>query len=172
MPLPYLPLLIRMHLRYATFCSGSCAEEKMPIGRLDALNNRRDLPKPKVISLMTKETAVAVIALGIFALVVSCCAIDIPAIGNNATALNNTSPEQNATNSTLNGSVDSIINQSNKSDLWNWGDVPAGYVRKNGKIVPEAYLDSDESIMETPNQLSPNNVDKDARTGGLLVQPK
>lgn len=130
---------------------------------------------PKVISLMTKETVVAAIALGIFALVVSCCAIDIPANGNNATALDNTSSEQNATNSTfnpLNGTVDSILNQSNQSDLWNWGDVPAGYVKKNGKIVPEAYLDSDESVMETPNQLSPNNLEKDTRTGGLLVQPK
>jgi hypothetical protein len=124
---------------------------------------------------MTKETAVAVITLGIFALVLSCCAIDIPATGNNTTALVSSISEQNATNSTfspLNGTVDSILNQSNQSELWNWGDVPAGYVRKNGKIVPEAYLDSDESVMETPSQLSPNNVDKDVRTGGLLVQPK
>ena len=124
---------------------------------------------------MTKETVVAAIALGIFALVVSCWAIDNPAIENNATALNNTNPEQNATNSTfspLNGTVDSILNQSNQSDLWNWGDVPAGYVKKNGKIVPEAYIDSDESVMETPNQLSPNNVEKNTRTGGMLVQPK
>ena len=124
---------------------------------------------------MTKETVVAAIALGIFALAVSCCAIDIPANGNNTTALDNTSSEQNATNSTLsslNGTVASILNQSNESDLWDWGDVPSGYVRKNGKIVPEAYLDSDESVMETPNQLSPNNLEKDTRTGGLLVQPK
>ena len=130
---------------------------------------------PKVISLMTKETVIAATALGIFALVVSCCAIDIPATGNNNTELDNTSSEQNATNSTfspLNGTVDSILNQSNQSDLWNWGDVPAGYVKKNGKIVPEAYLDSDESVMETPHELSPNNVDRDTRTGGLLVQPK
>ena len=130
---------------------------------------------PKVISLMTKETVVAAIALGIFALAVSCCAIDIPANGNNTAALDNISSEQNATNSTLsplNGTAASVLNQSNGSDLWSWGDVPAGYVRKNGKIVPEAYLDSDESVMETPNQLSPNNVDKDTRTGGLLVQPK
>lgn len=121
---------------------------------------------------MTKETVVAAIALGIFALAVSCCAIDIPANENNTTALDNTSSEKNATNSTLNGTVASILNQSNESELWDWGDVPAGYVRKNGKIVPEAYLDSDESVMETPNQLSPNNVEKDTRTGGLLVQPK
>ena len=121
------------------------------------------------------RVVIAAIALGIFALVVSCCAIDNPANGNNTTALNNTSTEQNATNSTfspLNGAVASILNQSNQSDLWNWGDVPAGYVKKNGKIVPEAYLDSDESVMETPNQLSPNNVEKNTRTGGLLIQPK
>ena len=124
---------------------------------------------------MTKETVVVAIALGIFALAVSCCAIDTPANGNNATALDNTSSEQNATNSTFSpliDTIDSILNQSNQSDLWNWGDVPAGYVKKNGKIVPEAYVDSDESVMETPNQLSPNNLEKDTRTGGLLVQPK
>lgn len=121
---------------------------------------------------MTKETVVAVIAFGIFALAVSCWAADIPVNGNNTTALDNSSI--NATNSTfspLNGTVASILNQSNQSDLWNWGDVPAGYVRKDGKIVPEANLDSDGSVMETPSQLSPNS-DKYTRTGGLLVNPK
>jgi len=121
---------------------------------------------------MTKETVVAVIAFGIFALAVSCWAVDIPVDGNNTTALDNSST--NATNSTfspLNGAVAAVLNQSNQSDLWSWGDVPAGYVRKDGKIVPEANLDSDGSVMETPSQLSPNSV-KDTRTGGLLVNPK
>ncbi|MDD1738203.1 MAG: hypothetical protein LUQ02_01315 [Methanothrix sp.] len=122
---------------------------------------------------MTRETVIALIAFGIFALAVSCSAVDIPVNGNNTTASDNAST--NVTNSTfslLNGTVDSVLNQSNESDLWNWGDVPAGYVRKNGKIVPEAYLDADESVMETPNQLSPNGLNKDTRTGGLLVNPK
>lgn len=122
---------------------------------------------------MTRETVVAVIAFGIIALAVSCSAVDIPVNGNNTTASDNAST--NVTNSTfspLNGTIDSVLNQSNESDLWNWGDVPAGYARKNGKIVPEAYLDADESVMETPYEISPNRVDKDTRTGGLLVNPK
>jgi hypothetical protein len=122
---------------------------------------------------MTRETVIALIAFGIFALAVSCSAVDIPVNGNNTTASDNVST--NVTNSTfspLNGTIDSVLNQSNESNLWNWGDVPAGYVRENGKIVPEAYLDADESVMETPSQLSPNGLNKDTRTGGLLVNPK
>ena len=122
---------------------------------------------------MTRETVIALIAFGIFALAVSCSAVDMPVNGNNTTASDNVST--NVTNSTfspLNGTIDSVLNQSNESNLWNWGDVPEGYVRKNGKIVPEGYLDADESVMETPSQLSPNGLNKDARTGGLLVSPK
>ena len=126
-----------------------------------------------MIRLMTKQTVVAAIAFSILALAVSCCAVDIPGIGNNTTASDNSSTNlTNSTSAPLNGTIDSVLNQSNESDLWTWGDVPAGYARKDGKIVPEAYLDSDESVMETPSQLSPNTVDKDTRTGGLLVQPK
>lgn len=143
--------------------------------KLDALNNRKDFPKPKVISLMTKERLGAAIALGILLSAISCCAVDFAGNAKNITDSNNTSA-LNATNSTLgpvNDTIDSILNQStNDSGLWSWGDVPAGYTKKDGKIVPESYLDSDKSVMETPSQSSPNNMDKDTRTGGLLVRPK
>ena len=79
----------------------------------------------------------------LFILVISCYAVDLSSSGNNSTSLNNTT-ELNVTNTTLNplnGTIDSILGKSaNKSDLWNWGDVPAGYVRKGGKIVPEAIF--------------------------------
>lgn len=125
---------------------------------------------------MTKETLVAAIAFGIFVLAVSCCAVDLPGNGYNKTALNNTSTAQNITNSTLNpinGTIDSILNEStNESGLWSWGDLPSGYAKKDGKIVPESYLDSDKSVMETPSQLSPNSENTDLRAGGLLVRPQ
>ena len=125
---------------------------------------------------MTKRIVGAVIALALFVLAASCSGVDIGSIGNNTSASNNTSIALNTTNSSLNstnGTVESILaKQTNKSsDLWNWGDVPAGYVRKDGKIVPEAYLDADKSVMETPSMLSPN-TDVDSRTSGLLVRPK
>jgi len=118
----------------------------------------------------------AVIALALFVLAASCSGVDIGSIGNNTSASNNTSIALNITNSSLNstnGTIESIsAKQTNKSsDLWNWGDVPAGYVRKDGKIVPEAYSDADKSVMETPSMLSPN-TDVDSRTSGLLVRPK
>ena len=120
-----------------------------------------------VISFMTKSMVGAGIVFSLFILVVS-------SNGNNSTLLNNTTG-LNVTNTTLNplnGTIDSILGKSaNKSDLWNWGDVPAGYVRKGGKIVPEALSDSDKSVMETPSMLSPN-PNADGRAGGLLVRPE
>jgi hypothetical protein len=115
---------------------------------------------------MTKKILGAGIVFGLFVLAVSCYAVDLTSSGNNSTSLNNT------TAINVINPIDSILgNSSNKSDLWDWGDVPAGYVRKGGKIVPDAYSDSDESVMETPSMLSPNpNVD--GRSAGLLVRPK
>jgi hypothetical protein len=127
-----------------------------------------------VINFMTKSIVGAGIIISLFILAVSCYAVDLSSNGNNTTSLNNTIG-LNATNATLNplnGTFDSILGKSaNKSDLWNWGDVPAGYVRKDGKIVPEALVDSDESVMETPSMLSPN-PNSDFRAGGLLVRPE
>jgi hypothetical protein len=123
---------------------------------------------------MTKRIVGAGIVFSLFILVVSCYAVDLSSNGNNSSSLNNTTG-LNVTSTTLNplnGTIDSIIGKSaNKSDLWNWGDVPAGYVRKGGKIVPEANSESDESVMETPSILSPN-PNTDGRAGGLLVRPE
>lgn len=119
-----------------------------------------------MISLMTKKILGAGIVISLFILAVSCYAADLTSNGNNSTSLNNTTAI-NVTNT-----IDSILgNSANKSDLWDWGDVPAGYVRKGGKIVPDAYSDSDKSVMETPSMLSPN-PNADGRAGGLLVRPK
>jgi hypothetical protein len=125
---------------------------------------------------MIKGIVGAGLAFAFFALAVSCAGLDFASNGNNTTALNNTSIALNITNSSLNstnGTIDDILEKStNKSsDLWNWGDVPAGYVRKGGKIVPEADSDLDESVMETPSMLSPN-PNADFRAGGLLVRPE
>jgi hypothetical protein len=125
---------------------------------------------------MTKKIVGASIAVALFVIAISCNGLDIGSIGNNTSTLNDTSFAANITNIDLNstnGTVESILAKStNKSsDLWNWGDVPAGYTRKDGKIVPDAYSDADESVMETPSMLSPNpNVD--SRISGLLVRPK
>jgi hypothetical protein len=129
----------------------------------------------KVINFMIKDIVSAGIISSLFILVVSCYAVDLSSNGNNTTSLNNTT-ELNATNTTLNplnGTINSILGKSaNKSDLWSWGDVPAGYVRKDGEIVPEALADSDKSVMETPSELSPNNENTDMRAGGQLVRPE
>jgi hypothetical protein len=132
------------------------------------------ISEDKVISFMIKRIVGAGIAFSLFILAVSCYAVDLNSNGNNSTSVNNTTG-MNITNTTLNplnGTNETILGKSaNKSDLWNWGDVPEGYVRKNGKIVPEALADSDESVMETPSMLSPN-PNTDFRAGGLLVRPE
>jgi len=123
---------------------------------------------------MTKRILGAGIVFSLFILAFSCYAADLTSRGNNSDSLNNTTG-LNVTNTTLNPINDTnetILGKSaNKSDLWNWGDVPAGYVRKDGKIVPESLSESDESVMETPSMLSPN-PNTDGRAGGLLVRPE
>jgi hypothetical protein len=132
------------------------------------------ISKEKVISFMTKRIVGAGIVFSLFILVVSRYAVDLSNNGNNSTSQNNTT-RLNVTNTTqnpLNGTIDSILGKSaNKSDLWSWGDVPAGYIRKNGKIVPEALSESDKSVMETSSLLSPN-PNADGRSGGILVRPE
>ncbi len=123
---------------------------------------------------MTKGIVGVGIVFSFFILFGSCYSVDLTSGGNNSTSLNNTTG-LNVTNTTLNplnGAIDSILGKSaNKSDLWNWGDVPAGYTRKDGKIIPEALSDSDNSVMETPSMLSPN-PNADGRAGGLLIRPE
>jgi len=125
---------------------------------------------------MTKMILGAAIAICLFILALSCNAADFTSKGNNTTLLNNTTNAINVTNSTLN-SINNTLNSAtakstNKSDLWSWGDVPTGYVRKGDKIVPESYSDSDMSAMETPSQSSPSNDNVDSSAGGLLVRPR
>jgi len=124
---------------------------------------------------MTKRIVGAAIAIAFFVIAVSCNGLDIGSIGNNTSTLNNTSLAINITNSSLNatnGTMESILGKSTNesSDLWNWGNVPLGYVRKDGEIKTEADLYS-ESVMETPSEASPYNTEKD-NSGGLLVRPK
>jgi hypothetical protein len=123
---------------------------------------------------MTRRIVGTGIVLALFAVVISCNGVDIGSIGKNIPTLNNTSFAMNNTNSSLNstnGTVESSLEKSTNesSDLWNWGDVPEGYVRKDGKIQTEAELYS-QSVMETPSEASPYNSEKDD-SGGLLVKP-
>jgi hypothetical protein len=59
----------------------------------------------------------------------------------------------------------------NLSDLWSWGDVPAGYTKIGNNIIPGPSAEPNESVMETPSQLMPENS-KANDAGGLLVTPK
>ena len=58
------------------------------------------------------------------------------------------------------------------SDLWSWGDLPIGYTMNGNQIIQGSPLEPDnESVMETPSQLEPdNNVGNTAE--GMLVGPK
>jgi len=78
----------------------------------------------------------------------------------------------NSSRDSINGTIESIITKSTNesSDLWNWGDVPLGYARKEGKIRTEAELYS-ESVMGIPSEASPYNTQED-NSGGLLFKPK
>jgi hypothetical protein len=124
---------------------------------------------------MTKRIVGAAIALALFVIALSCNGLDIGSIVNNTPTANNTSFVANITNSSLNstnGTIESILGKSTNasSDLWNWGDIPLGYARRDGKIVVDAELGS-ESVMETPSEASPYNTEED-NSGGLLVRPK
>jgi hypothetical protein len=59
----------------------------------------------------------------------------------------------------------------NLSDLWSWGDLPIGYTMNGNQIIQGSPLEPDnESVMETPSQLEPdNNLENTA--GGMLVMP-
>jgi len=112
-----------------------------------------------------------------------CCAADLAGNESNAALQNGTvgaigsaNNTTNSTNSSLDsaiGHLNSTINDSaDKSGLWSWGDVPEGYVRKDGKIVSKTSSESDQSVMETPSQSSPNNYNAGNKDGGLLVRPE
>ena len=122
--------------------------------------------------------------LGLFILV-SFCAASNPGNDKNGTALLNSSSinATNSTNSTVNltnipfnstnGTLKTpiIILKTNKSDLMNWGNAPKGYARdSNNNLVPEAALDAEGSVMETPSEAVPNN-NANNQVGGLLVRP-
>ncbi len=117
---------------------------------------------------MTKKIASAVIILSLFILPSLCIEANLSNTKNDTVLLNITGNATNSTNSTPNST---IANLTKQSDLWGWGDVPAGYARAaNNSIVPEAYLDAEGSVMETPSQaISNNNVE--GTRGGLLVRP-
>lgn len=124
---------------------------------------------------MAKKMLAAVIVLSLFVLASFSNAANLSNNESNTVLLNITGNTTNSTNSTLN-STDSLLNSTianltKKSDLWSWGEVPAGYTRAaNNSIVPEAYLDAEGSVMETPSQaVSNNNVASDR--AGLLVRP-
>jgi hypothetical protein len=142
--------------------------------KVDTLYNRTDFTMKRWFC-MTKRTVGAALVLALFVVAISCNGVDIGSIGKNIPTLNNTSFAMNITNSSLNstnGTIESLLGKSTNesSDLWNWGDVPEGYVRKGGKIQTEADLYS-ESVMETPSEASPYNTQQD-NSGGLLVKPK
>jgi hypothetical protein len=114
-------------------------------------------------------------SISFFVVAISCNGVDIGSIRKKIPTLNNISFATNITNGSLNSTnstMESILGKSTSksSDLWNWGDVPEGYVRKGGKIQTEAELYS-ESVMETPSEASPYNTQED-NSGGLLIKPK
>ena len=121
--------------------------------------------------------------MGLFVLV-SFCAASNPGDDNNGTALLNSSINAtNSTNSTVNltnitfnstnGTLKTpiVILNTKKSDLTGWGNAPKGYARDaNGNLVPEAALDAEGSVMETPSEAVPSNNAVN-QVGGLLVRP-
>ena len=55
-----------------------------------------------------------------------------------------------------------------QSDLWSWGDLPAGYTMDGNQIIPGSPFEpGNESIMETPSQLEPDNNPGNMVVGGF-----
>lgn len=132
---------------------------------------------------MASKMLTAAIVLGLLVLVSACNAANLSNNTNSTTLLNNTVNATNSTNSTVNltnislnmtnSTLKSPIvdSKAKKTDLWTWGDVPKGYARgADNSIIPEAYLDAQGSVMETPSQaVSNNNAANQGK--GLLVRP-
>lgn len=136
-----------------------------------------------VIYFMRKLMFTAATVFCIAILSFYCCAADLTGNESNAALENSTgiaiesaNNTMNSTNSSLDSAtshLNSTINDStDKSGLWSWGDVPEGYVRKDGKIAAKTISESDQSVMETPSQSSPNNNNAGNKAGGLLVKPE
>jgi hypothetical protein len=139
---------------------------------------------------MERKMIAAAIALGLFMLVSSCTAANLSNSENSLALLNSTVNTTNSTNDTVNltnisiNSTNRTVNSTNssletaiidsnakKSGLWAWGDAPKGYVRgADNSLVPEAYLDAQGSVMETPSEAVSNNNAVN-QPGGLLVRP-
>lgn len=117
---------------------------------------------------------IAVIGLTLLILALTCSAVDLSGSTGKATLSNITGVALNSSNDTLN-STNMTLNSSsttrNLSDLWSWGDVPAGYTKIGNKIIPGTSVEPNESVMETPSELVPENS-KASGAGGLLVTPK
>jgi len=79
---------------------------------------------------------------------------------------------QNASNSTNFTAKSTNASTGKLSDLWSWGGLPAGYTMDDNQIIQGSPLEPDnESVMETPSQLEPdNNVGNTVE--GMLVRPR
>ena len=124
---------------------------------------------------MTKTILAAVIVLSFFTLASSYNAADLSNNESNTTLLNGTENATNSTNSTLNTTNSTMnltaANLTNESDLWSWGNAPAGYAKAtDGGLVSVVSLDAEGSVMETPSQALSNDDDGD-QPRGLLVRP-
>ncbi len=139
---------------------------------------------------MTRKMFATAIVLCLFMVASSCIAADLSSSKNSNVSLNSTGNATNSTNSSMNltistsNSTNNTLNSANgtlkstrkdsragKSDLWTWGGIPEGYARaSDNSLVPEAYLDAQGSVMETPSQAVPNN-NAGNNPAGLLVRP-
>ncbi|HUI40175.1 MAG TPA: hypothetical protein VLY86_04550 [Methanothrix sp.] len=117
---------------------------------------------------------IVVIGLTLLLLALTCSAVDLRGSAGKAALLNITGVPLNSFNDTLNSTnitQNSTNITGNLSDLWSWGDIPAGYTKIGNKIISGSSVEPNESAMETPSQLVPEN-NKASDSGGLLVTPK
>ena len=142
-------------------------------GRGKSFSLITEKPSRRSVNILDRSKIV-VIGLTLLFLALTCSAVDLRGSAGKAALSNITGAPSNSTNSTLN-STNMTLNLSNTtrnlSDLWSWGNVPAGYTKIGNKIIPGPSAEPNESVMETPSQLMPENS-KVNDAGGLLVTPK
>jgi hypothetical protein len=118
---------------------------------------------------MKNRNLMVALGLTILIAVLTCNAIDLSGSSGRTILSNITKNASNSTNLTSNSTYAST---GKLSDLWRWGSLPAGYRMMDNQIIAGSSLESNnESVMETPSQLVPdNNVETSG--GGMLVRPK
>lgn len=124
---------------------------------------------------MKNRNAIAVIGCTLLIMVAACSTMDLSGSAGKAILSDmgkNISNATNFTSNSTNASNSSNTSTGKLSELWSWGSLPAGYTMTNNQIVPGSSDNPDnESIMETPSQLVPDNNPENS-PGGMLVRPR